>query len=124
MSAETAAKLRWLMWLTVAKGTGAQAAVPGYLVGGKTGSADKAGRGGYRGRGIMASFVAAFPIDRPRYVVLVTIDEPKGDAGDLRPRHRRLDRGADRRPDHQPDRPAARAAAGRSGRRAVVPRAG
>ena len=81
MSAETAAKLRWLMWLTVAKGTGTQAAVPGYLVGGKTGSADKAGRGGYRGRGIMASFVAAFPIDRPRYVVLVTIDEPKGDAG-------------------------------------------
>jgi cell division protein FtsI (penicillin-binding protein 3) len=81
VSAETAAKLRWLMWLTVAEGTGTQAAVPGYLVGGKTGSADKAGRGGYRGRGIMASFVAAFPIDRPRYVVLVTIDEPKGDAG-------------------------------------------
>jgi cell division protein FtsI (penicillin-binding protein 3) len=80
VSAETAAKLRWLMWLTVAEGTGAQAAVPGYLVGGKTGSADKAGRGGYRGRGIMASFVAAFPIDRPRYVVLVTLDEPRGDA--------------------------------------------
>ena len=80
VSAETAAKLRWLMWLTVAEGTGTQAAVPGYLVGGKTGSADKAGRGGYRGRGIMASFVAAFPIDRPRYVVLVTLDEPKGDA--------------------------------------------
>ena len=80
VSAETAAKLRWLMWLTVAEGSGTQAAVPGYLIGGKTGSADKAGRGGYRERGIMASFVAAFPIDRPRYVVLVTIDEPKGDA--------------------------------------------
>jgi cell division protein FtsI (penicillin-binding protein 3) len=80
VSAETAAKLRWLMWLTVAEGTGTQAAVPGYLIGGKTGSADKASRGGYRGRGIMASFVAAFPIDRPRYVVLATIDEPKGDA--------------------------------------------
>ena len=80
VSAETAAKLRWLMWLTVAEGTGSQAAVPGYLLGGKTGSADKAGRGGYGGRGIMASFVAAFPIDRPRYVVLVTLDEPRGDA--------------------------------------------
>jgi cell division protein FtsI (penicillin-binding protein 3) len=79
VSAETAAKLRWLMWLTVAEGTGSRAAVPGYLVGGKTGSADKAGRGGYGGRGILASFVAAFPIDRPRYVVLVTLDEPKGD---------------------------------------------
>jgi cell division protein FtsI (penicillin-binding protein 3) len=81
VSAETAAKLRWLMWLTVAEGTGTQAAVPGYLVGGKTGSADKASGGGYRGGGIMSSFVAAFPIDRPRYVVLVTLDEPKGDAG-------------------------------------------
>ena len=80
VSAETAAKLRWLMWLTVAEGTGDQAGVPGYLVGGKTGSADKAGAGGYHRGGIMSSFVAAFPIDQPRYVVLVTLDEPKGDA--------------------------------------------
>jgi cell division protein FtsI (penicillin-binding protein 3) len=80
VSPETAAKMRWLMWLTVAEGTGGQADVPGYLVGGKTGSADKAGPGGYRNRGILASFVAAFPIDRPRYVVLVIVDEPKGDA--------------------------------------------
>jgi cell division protein FtsI (penicillin-binding protein 3) len=80
VSPETAAKMRWLMWLTVAEGTGGQADVPGYLVGGKTGSADKAGPGGYRNRGILASFVAAFPIDRPRYVVLVILDEPKGDA--------------------------------------------
>jgi cell division protein FtsI (penicillin-binding protein 3) len=80
VSAETAAKLRWLMWLTVAEGTGDQAGVPGYLVGGKTGSADKAGAGGYHGGGIMSSFVAAFPIQQPRYVVLVTLDEPKGDA--------------------------------------------
>jgi cell division protein FtsI (penicillin-binding protein 3) len=80
VSPETAAKLRWLMWLTVAEGTGSQAAVPGYLLGGKTGSADKAGRGGYHAGGIIASFVAAFPIDQPRYVVLVILDEPKGDA--------------------------------------------
>ena len=81
VSPETAAKLRWLMWLTVARGTGSQAAVPGYLIGGKTGSADKAGRRGYHDGGLLASFVAAFPIDQPRYVVLVTLDEPKGDAG-------------------------------------------
>jgi cell division protein FtsI (penicillin-binding protein 3) len=78
--AATAAKLRWLMWLIVAEGTGKQAAVPGYLVGGKTGTADKVGRGGYRDGGLLSSFVAAVPIDRPRYVVLVTLDEPKGDA--------------------------------------------
>jgi cell division protein FtsI (penicillin-binding protein 3) len=80
VSAATAAKLRWLMWLIVAEGTGRQAAVPGYLIGGKTGSADKVEHGGYRGGGLLVSFVAAFPIDRPRYVVLVTLDEPKGDA--------------------------------------------
>ena len=80
VSAETAAKLRWLMWLTVAEGTGEQAGVPGYLVGGKTGSADKAGAGGYHRGGILSSFIAAFPIQQPRYVVLVTLDEPKGDA--------------------------------------------
>jgi cell division protein FtsI (penicillin-binding protein 3) len=80
VSAETAGELRWLMWLIVAEGTGKQAAVPGYLVGGKTGSADKVGRRGYRDAGLLSSFVAAFPIDQPRYVVLVTLDEPKGDA--------------------------------------------
>jgi cell division protein FtsI (penicillin-binding protein 3) len=79
VSAETAAKMRWLMWLTVTEGTGSLAKVPGYLIGGKTGSADKPGRGGYRERALIASFVAAFPIERPRYVVLVTFDEPKGD---------------------------------------------
>ena len=65
------------MWLIVTEGTGRQAAVPGYLIGGKTGSADKAAHGGYRGGGILASFVAAFPIDRPRYVVLVTLENRK-----------------------------------------------
>jgi cell division protein FtsI (penicillin-binding protein 3) len=80
VSAETAAKLRWLMWLTVTEGTGKLAKVPGYLIGGKTGSADKPFRGGYRGGGLISSFVAAFPIDQPRYVVLVTLDSPKGDA--------------------------------------------
>jgi len=79
VSPATAARLRWLMWLTVTEGTGKLAKVPGYLVGGKTGSADKPGRGGYRARAVLASFVAAFPIDRPRYVVLVTLDEPTGD---------------------------------------------
>ena len=80
VSAATAAKVRWLMWLTVTEGTGKLAKVPGYLIGGKTGSADKPARGGYRGHGLISSFIAAFPIDQPRYVVLVTLDDPKGDA--------------------------------------------
>ncbi len=79
VSAETAEKLRWLLWLTATEGTGTLAKVPGYLIGGKTGSADKASNGGYRGGGLLSSFVGVFPIDQPRYVVLVALDEPKGD---------------------------------------------
>lgn len=80
VSEVTAAQLRWMMWLTVTFGTGTQAQVPGYLIGGKTGSADKPGPRGYGNGGLLSSFVAAVPIDRPRYVVLVTLDEPQGDA--------------------------------------------
>ena len=79
VSIETAAKLRWLMWLVVAEGTGTNAQVPGYLIGGKTGSADKAGPKGYGDKRILSSFIGAFPIEDPRYLVLVTLDEPKGD---------------------------------------------
>ena len=81
----TAAELRWLMWLTVEKGTGMLARQPAYLVGGKTGTADKAaekGQGrGYRHGAVLASFVGVFPIERPRYVVLAVLDEPHGDKG-------------------------------------------
>ncbi|MDX1541215.1 MAG: penicillin-binding transpeptidase domain-containing protein, partial [Geminicoccaceae bacterium] len=78
---EISLMLRWLMWLTVSEGTGKLAQVPGYLVGGKTGSADQAGPGGYGDGGLIASFIGAFPIDQPRYVVLVTLDRPVGDEG-------------------------------------------
>ena len=82
VSAATARDLRWLMWLTVDRGTASQAAVPGYLIGGKTGTADKptAGRRGYDGQAVLASLIAVFPIDAPRYAVLTMLDEPKGDA--------------------------------------------
>lgn len=77
---EVGMMLRWLMWLTVSEGTGKGAGVPGYLVGGKTGSADQAGPGGYRDGALLSSFLGAFPIDAPRFVVLVTLDDPEGDA--------------------------------------------
>src|SRR3546814_7930590 len=50
----------------------------GYLVGGKTGSAEKARAGGYARKALMSSFVAAFPMTSPEYVVFVMLDEPKG----------------------------------------------
>jgi cell division protein FtsI (penicillin-binding protein 3) len=81
VSERTSELLRWLMWLVVEHGTGTRANLDSYEIGGKTGTAEKPGRGGYSLDRVLASFVGAFPIDQPRYVVFVTLDEPKGDAG-------------------------------------------
>jgi cell division protein FtsI (penicillin-binding protein 3) len=81
VSAKTSAEMRKLMRLVVEKGTGRRAEAPGYFVGGKTGTADKsAGKKGYRRNTRIASFVGAFPINQPRYVVVVMVDEPKANA--------------------------------------------
>ena len=78
LSRATSDKMRRLMRLVVAEGTGSKAAAAGYLVGGKTGTAEQAGRGGYRKKRLLSSFVAAFPMHRPRYVVLALLDQPRG----------------------------------------------
>jgi cell division protein FtsI (penicillin-binding protein 3) len=63
----------------VAEGTGQYAAMPGYQVAGKTGTAQKPdSRGGYATGRYVASFVGIVPASRPRFVVLVTVDEPQG----------------------------------------------
>ncbi len=77
-SEATSLQLRKLMRLTVLSGTGRNAEVPGYPVGGKTGTAEKPDRKGYAGQSLLSSFVAVFPITRPRYVVLAMLDEPQG----------------------------------------------
>ena len=74
---ETSAQLRYLFQLNVEKGSGARAAVPGYLVGGKTGTAEKVEGGRYSATKRLNSFLAAFPMDDPQYAVLVVIDEPQ-----------------------------------------------
>ena len=78
LSEETSYKMRELMRLVVTDGTGRKADVPGYRLGGKTGTAEKSGAGGYQRKKLISSFVGAFPINDPRYVVLVVVDEPKG----------------------------------------------
>jgi cell division protein FtsI (penicillin-binding protein 3) len=81
VSANTSVQMRKLMRLVVEKGTGRRAEAPGYFVGGKTGTADKsAGKKGYRRNTRISSFVGAFPIHAPRYVVLIMVDEPKATA--------------------------------------------
>ena len=78
IEADTSAKMRRLMRLVVENGTGRNAAAPGYLVGGKTGTAEKVSGHGYKKKALISSFVAAFPMHKPRYVVLVMLDEAKG----------------------------------------------
>jgi cell division protein FtsI (penicillin-binding protein 3) len=78
LSLKTSESMRKLFRLVVEQGTGREAAVPGYMVGGKTGTAEKAGRGGYRQKALISSFIAAFPINEPEFVVLVMLDEPQG----------------------------------------------
>ena len=80
ISSGTSAQIRALMRLVVVEGTGKNAAVPGYQVGGKTGTAEKVVAGGYERKALISSFVAAFPMDAPRYVVMALFDEPHGTA--------------------------------------------
>ena len=73
----TSEVMRYLFRLNVEKGSGRRAEVPGYFVGGKTGTAEKVENGRYVGSKRFNSFLSAFPMDDPRYVVLVVLDEPK-----------------------------------------------
>jgi cell division protein FtsI (penicillin-binding protein 3) len=79
ISEKTSQNIRRLMRLVVDHGTGSKADVPGYRVGGKTGTAEKTRARGYDADAKLASFVATFPVDDPHYVMLVMIDEPRGD---------------------------------------------
>jgi cell division protein FtsI (penicillin-binding protein 3) len=78
VSQHTSEEMRKLMRLVVTDGTGRHADVPGYLVGGKTGTAEKAARHGYAKKALLSSFIAAFPMNDPKYMVYVIIDEPHG----------------------------------------------
>jgi cell division protein FtsI (penicillin-binding protein 3) len=77
LSAETSLLMRRLFRLNVMKGSGKQAGVPGYSVGGKTGTAEKVENGRYSANKRRNAFLAAFPMDAPKYLVLVVLDEPK-----------------------------------------------
>lgn len=78
ISERTAAVLNEILKAVVARGTGAPAALADHVVAGKTGTAQKAGRGGYSPDKVVASFGGYVPADRPRLAILVVIDEPKG----------------------------------------------
>lgn len=82
VSEKTSNAMRYLFRLNVEKGSGRRADVKGYWVGGKTGTAEKVVKGKYSSDHRFNAFLAAFPIDNPKYVVLTIIDEPKPE-GDM-----------------------------------------
>ena len=78
VSEKTSHLMRELLYKVVAEGTGKKANVPGYEVGGKTGTANTlAGRTYKKGTNI-TSFVGTFPISDPEFLVLVMVDRPQG----------------------------------------------
>lgn len=78
MSPATAAASRQMLRKVVSEGTASFGEVPGYAVGGKTGSADKPKpRGGYYNDKVIATFASIFPSNDPKYVLVVTLDEPE-----------------------------------------------
>ena len=74
---ETSEKMRYLFRLNATDGTATKAEVIGYRVGGKTGTAEKVINGRYSSAKSLASFIGAFPMDKPRYLLMVMLDEPK-----------------------------------------------
>jgi cell division protein FtsI (penicillin-binding protein 3) len=78
ISEETSRTMRKLLRLVVTNGTGTKADVPGYDVGGKTGTAEKPVNGSYAHHLLISSFCGIFPISDPQYLVFVMMDEPHG----------------------------------------------
>ena len=83
ISEATSARMRQLLRLVVlpqADGTGKKADVPGFRLGGKTGTAEKAQAGGYNRKLNVSTFAGVFPMDDPRYMIMMTLDGPHATA--------------------------------------------
>lgn len=77
ISKETAKEVSFIMENAVAKGVGTPAVIPGYRVGGKTGTAQKPKNGKYTDQ-TWSSFVGMAPMDDPKVAILIVVDNPKG----------------------------------------------
>ncbi|MEM9434441.1 MAG: penicillin-binding protein 2 [Pseudomonadota bacterium] len=83
ISERTSGQIRSMLRDVVRRGTASFANIPGYDVGGKTGTADKPKpSGGYYKEKVIATFAAAFPMDDPKYILVVTLDEPEETSGE------------------------------------------
>lgn len=79
---ETSKNIRHLMGQVVEEGSAKKASLKDYRLGGKTGTAQKLVNGRYVNRKVRTTFIGAFPIEAPQYVIVVILDEPKLKAGD------------------------------------------
>ena len=77
ISAETSRQMREILTQVVERGTAKMVRIPGFSFGGKTGTAEVAGRGGYVAREYISSFVAFAPSEEPRLVVLALVEKPR-----------------------------------------------
>lgn len=77
ISKKTSDQMRWLFRFNAVNGSGRNADVPGYVVGGKTGTAEKIVNGRYMDGHYLNSFLSTFPMDDPEYVMLISVDDPK-----------------------------------------------
>jgi cell division protein FtsI (penicillin-binding protein 3) len=74
---ETSEKMRFLMRLNAEKGSAKKADIDGYYVGGKTGTSEKVIGGRYSKTRLLTTFTAVLPADKPRYLVMIMLDEPQ-----------------------------------------------
>jgi cell division protein FtsI (penicillin-binding protein 3) len=75
---ETSEAMRYVMRLNAERGSAGKAAVPGFYVGGKTGTAEKVVNGRYSKTRLFTTFMAVAPSDKPRYLFMTIYDEPQG----------------------------------------------
>ena len=86
ISRQTSQKICYLLRKVVEEGTGKQAKVKNLGIGGKTGTAKKSNKiGGYYEDKVITSFLGVFPINKPKYLLLVLFDEPKKGLNSLTP---------------------------------------
>ena len=78
VSAQTSEAMRFIMRLNAVEGSAKKAAIPYYFVGGKTGTAEKVFGGRYTKNRLFTTFMAAAPMDKPKYLFVTIMDEPQG----------------------------------------------
>ncbi len=76
ISEETSAQVREMLYQTVERGGGVNAKIEGYHIGGKTGTAQKSGKGGYQRGKYILSYCGFYPVEKPQYLLLVVANEP------------------------------------------------